>query len=695
MAKSSSPDKSSPEQAPATDQVLANIDPALGGKSSSTTASLIPPPTADNLATFTAKLVTFSKENIFLIVVIALGIFLRWYQLDDRPMHHDDSLFAIYGQYFFAHPEHQFYKYDPLLNGPLLFHLLPIIYHLFGPSDWSARVIPALLGSFFIFLPFFFRRYFTRQTLFFLVAFIAFSPNLVYWARFLRHEYLVLAAMMMVIWGATMAKGSHKAFWVLLGFTLQLCIKENSFVTLILVFAYLFFELVFNAIFTGNARQSMIFDIGRYIRRHPFAVEFALVASLAVLAYLFGAGFASHDQFPKVFRHSAGIADFFRGRGIQYWWNQHSIERISGPFSFTFLVLTWYDFLFMVAVLWHMIHFYRKAAASYLIILIATILVALTCHIINYDANLPEIGFYKLFKFKIHIDLYVFLLTIVHSINIVIYHLRHNEKYLAWWGYSFFATLFTYCYAGERVPWLAIYPLFFGVIYLAFYFQQRQIVSYCFTHRWGRHLLPFRPCENGMKSLAFILMVVLLSFNCYKSLMSSFTRGGSVSHSPQTEPFSQVHTTRMYKNVILDIRRHMVDPLNGHKVRVLSQGEGWPISWYLYALPEYHFIRGEEPLSDYDYIFYNRDAQDVPAELKDPQRYQQVIIPLRDWWVPDYRLMNPWNFLVYTFLHKPWNPSGSTDVIMYTPIRFMPLPPATPTPPAPATPTPPPPAENP
>ena len=637
----------------------------------------------EELPTFTAKLVTFSKENIFLIAVIALGIFLRWYQLDDRPMHHDESLFAIYGQYFFAHPEQQFYKYDPLLNGPFLFHILPLIYHLFGPSDWSARVIPAFLGSFFIFLPLFFRRYFTRQTLLFLVSFIALSPNLVYWSRFLRHEYLVLAAMLMVIWGVTMAQGAKKVFWVLLGFTLQFCIKENSFVTIILLAAYLAFEVSFNAVFTANLKKSMVFDIGRYIRRHPFAIEFALVASLAILAYLFGAGFASHDQFPKIFRHSAGIADFFHGKGISYWWNQHSIERISGPFSFTFLILTWYDFLFMLAVFWHMIHFYCHAARAYLVIMIAAILVALTFHIVNYDANLTDVEFYKFFKFKIHIDLYVFLITIVHAVNIVVYHLRHDEKYLAWWSYSFFATLFAYCYAGERVPWLAIYPLFFGVIYMAFYFQQRGIVRYCFAHRWGRYVFPLRPCDNGMKSLALVIMVVLLSFNGYKTLMSCFTRGGSVSHSPQTEPFSQVHTTRMYKNVILEIRRHMVDPLDGHKVRVLSQGEGWPISWYLYALPEYHFIRGQEPLKSFDYIFYNRDAKDIPDELKDPQQYNQVIVPLRDWWVPDYRLMTPWNFFMFVFFHKPWNPSGSTDVIMYTPIRYVPFTP------------PPPPAENP
>ena len=621
--------------------------------------------------TFTQKVITFSKENMFFIIVIALGIFLRWYQLDDRPMHHDESLFAIYGRYFYVNPEHQFYHYDPLLNGPLLFHLLPIIYHLFGPTEWAARVIPAVIGSFFIFLPFFFRRYFSKQTLFFLVSFIAFSPNFVYWSRFLRHEYLVLAAMMMMIWGVAMSKGARKAFWVLLGLTLQFCIKENVFVTVIMLVAYLLFELVFNTIFVTHAKSSLLMDTVRYVKRHPIATILALMVSLAILAYLYGAGFAQSGN--NFFRHAAGIRDFFYGRGIAYWWNQHSIERISGPFCFTFLILAWYDILFVLAVFWHMIHFYRKASMPYLVAILTAFLVAFVCHIVNAGADLPSISFYKFFKFKIHIDLYLFLLVITHAINVVVFHLRHYQKYLAWWGFACYATLFAYCYAGERVPWLAIYPLFFGVIYLAFYFQSTGITNWCFTHRWrqlpGLHWLRARPG----KSLAFALLIFVMAFNGYKTLMTCFTRGGSVSFTPQTEPMSQVHTTRMYKNIILEIRRRMIDPLDGHKVRVLSQGEGWPISWYLYGLPEYLFIRNKEPLRNFDYIFYNRDARDVPAELRDIRQFNRIIVPLRDWWVPDYKTMTPWKFLVYILIHKPWNPSGSTDVIMYTPIRYAPL----------------------
>ena len=51
----------------------------------------------------------------------------------------------------------QGYVHDPMMHGPLLFELNALIYLLFGASDFTARLVPALLGVGVIGLPFLLR----------------------------------------------------------------------------------------------------------------------------------------------------------------------------------------------------------------------------------------------------------------------------------------------------------------------------------------------------------------------------------------------------------------------------------------------------------------------------------------------------------------------------------------------------------
>jgi predicted membrane-bound mannosyltransferase len=45
--------------------------------------------------------------------LVLVGLFLRWFQLDDRPVFHDESLHAMYGLYFYDAPEVHYYQYNP------------------------------------------------------------------------------------------------------------------------------------------------------------------------------------------------------------------------------------------------------------------------------------------------------------------------------------------------------------------------------------------------------------------------------------------------------------------------------------------------------------------------------------------------------------------------------------------------------
>ena len=79
-----------------------------------------------------------SKFLIFAAIMglMIFAIIMRLDHIGQRPIHHDESLHALYGKYFHDSPKTQYYKYDPLLHGPLLYHLIPYAYHI-GGRAWS------------------------------------------------------------------------------------------------------------------------------------------------------------------------------------------------------------------------------------------------------------------------------------------------------------------------------------------------------------------------------------------------------------------------------------------------------------------------------------------------------------------------------------------------------------------------------
>src|SRR4029078_6194249 len=145
-------------------------------------------------------------------------------------------------RYFYDFPDQNYYKYSPMLHGPLLYNLLRVVYSTVGYSDWGARSLITLIGSVFLFLPLIFRRFLTREIVIALTAFIALSPTIIYWSRFLREYFLVLSGWMLMFYGVLLAAPNRKALFVLVGLAIQFCTKENSYVTTALLFGYLVFE---------------------------------------------------------------------------------------------------------------------------------------------------------------------------------------------------------------------------------------------------------------------------------------------------------------------------------------------------------------------------------------------------------------------------------------------------------------------
>ncbi|MDP2659857.1 MAG: TIGR03663 family protein, partial [Dehalococcoidia bacterium] len=84
------------------------------------------------------------------LLLIAIAAGLRFWDLGFRAIHHDESLHATYSWYLAVGKG---YRHDPMMHGPLLFLLTGLEYYLLGASDYMARVMPALLGTVAVGLP--------------------------------------------------------------------------------------------------------------------------------------------------------------------------------------------------------------------------------------------------------------------------------------------------------------------------------------------------------------------------------------------------------------------------------------------------------------------------------------------------------------------------------------------------------------
>jgi len=624
--------------------------------------------------------------------LLVAGVALRFALIEARPMHHDESLHAMYGRYFFDFPDHNYYRYNPMLHGPFLYNFLRLVYNTLGSSIWAVRVPMALLGSLFILLPFLYRRYLTPTSVLFLTAGVALSPTMIYWSRFIREDIPSLTSMAIILYGCTLAAPARRALFVLVGTALMFAIKENSYVTAAILLGYFIFEWGFRRIIMKEG-DSLVSRMWGYVRTHPIPTIVAFGLAALLYSWLFSAGF----------RYSQGILDGLYRESIMYWVHHHTIERIKGPFLFHFYVLSWYELPFLVAFLTHLVLFYRRATLPFQAIagvVLAAAAMALIHHS-NPDHKVEESAVWQIFKLKDSFDVVGLFVFLVHPVLVTVYHLLRRERTLALWGYLFTATLFTYSYLGEKVPWLTIYPLSTGLIYLTLYFQDwfrtRPMPSWqAFPVErvllWAGSILGILTLifmyEEGFKpNLMFVVsscvilliaflegmgvtkftgrcnlrtwaFVVIAVFNLRMAILTNFTYAG---HS--SEFLSQVHTTPEFHELVQRMRQEIESPLHGAKPTILGVNEVvWPITWYLVDIPQYKFSAEPSERPGFTWIFqdFKEPAENVPEGFTVQQ------IPLRGWWVPDYQQMTLKKFLNYAVNHRPWSDVGYTYVHLLT-----------------------------
>ena len=122
------------------------------------------------------------------ILILATAIFLRFYDLLLKPLHHDEGV----NSFFLTRlVKEGIYKYDPgNYHGPTLYFFALVSSYLFGLNDYTGRFVTAVFGVLTVALVLYLRRYLGTSGTLFAALLLAICAGQVFISRYFIHEIL-------------------------------------------------------------------------------------------------------------------------------------------------------------------------------------------------------------------------------------------------------------------------------------------------------------------------------------------------------------------------------------------------------------------------------------------------------------------------------------------------------------------------
>ncbi|MBI4338227.1 MAG: TIGR03663 family protein [Chloroflexi bacterium] len=175
------------------------------------------------------------------ILLMAVALAMRLWDLGSRAMHHDESLHAVYSWYLYSG---RGYHHDPMMHGPFQFHMNTLVFFLFGDTDFTARLGYALFGTALVGLPWFLRRHLGRAGALATAFLLAFSPTLLYFSRFARNDILMAVwtlGLVIAIWRYLDERRATYLYILAALLALAFATKETAYLAVVVLGAFLFF----------------------------------------------------------------------------------------------------------------------------------------------------------------------------------------------------------------------------------------------------------------------------------------------------------------------------------------------------------------------------------------------------------------------------------------------------------------------
>lgn len=273
-----------------------------------------------------------SRERAAWAALLLLAALLRLWGLGDRPPHHDE---AVHSHFADAVVSQGAYRYDPTYHGPMQFYAMGALFLLLGEGLGVARLYSALAGVALVTVPLLLRRRLGGRAAWWCGAVLALSPTLVYYSRFAREDVqvaLYTAAALALLLRVRSSEGRALP-WVGVLAALHATTKETFYVTLPLLGG----AGGVVALLAGPRRT--VERAWAWLRRYAFPTGTAVLwfAAITLTAYTF------------MFVHPEDWA--FPLKAVRYWWAQHQMQRVGGPWFYYLPRLALYELLPIAAAL--------------------------------------------------------------------------------------------------------------------------------------------------------------------------------------------------------------------------------------------------------------------------------------------------------------------------------------------------------
>ncbi|MCS7121952.1 MAG: TIGR03663 family protein [Archaeoglobaceae archaeon] len=252
------------------------------------------------------------------VLIILLAAFLRLYELGKVPLFYDESIHSYFANLVLKGA----YSYNPAYHGPLLFYSVAPVIAFFGESEFTLRLIPAVLGTLFVASILLYRRFIGNSAIF-AAIFAAVSPVIVNYSRFYREDVYQLLFTSLAIY-FILCYLEKKKSWK------ELKVDRDSL--------YLIFAAIFLAFFASVKETFYIFAalIAVYLAldlKRIRSSDLLISAVVFLTIYL-----CMYSNF-----FTSAISEFPAIKAISYWKYQHDIARISGPPYYFLELLLLYD----------------------------------------------------------------------------------------------------------------------------------------------------------------------------------------------------------------------------------------------------------------------------------------------------------------------------------------------------------------
>ncbi len=255
-----------------------------------------PMPRESDSERVTLRVPALSWEWIAWAVIIVLTLITRLYQLGERAMSHDESLHVYYAwKLYFSQLNGQNWDYihDPMMHGPLLYHATALFYWLFGPSDFSARLLAVTTGLVLVLSPLLVRKWLGSIGALAVGVILLVSPVVMYYSRYIRHDVQVELFTVLMAISFIRFVDSRANRWIILAFISGACgiaSAEMAYITGFLLVLFIVVALLVERVSqrTANAMAIAMASVGLGL------LVFASLASMGLLTSI--ADFTQHTE---------------------------------------------------------------------------------------------------------------------------------------------------------------------------------------------------------------------------------------------------------------------------------------------------------------------------------------------------------------------------------------------------------------